>query len=61
MARNKELVAVKGYVDATNSFGAQIRSEFVVEFKVIDLTTFSYETIYINIDGESIGEYIDLK
>lgn len=61
MARNGEYVAVKGYVDATNSFGAQIRSEFIVEFKVIDLDSFSYETIFINIDGSKTGEYIDLK
>ena len=61
MARNGEYVAVKGYVDATNSFGAQIRSEFIVEFKVIDLDSFSYETIFIKIDGSKTGEYIDLK
>lgn len=61
IARNGDLVAVKGYVDATNSFNAKIRNKFVVEFKVIDLSSFSYETVYINIDGNSSGKYIDLK
>lgn len=61
MARNNPYVAVKGYVDATNSFGAVVRSNFVVEFEVIDLKNFSYNTIYVNIDGESSGKYIDLK
>lgn len=61
MAKKGDYVAVKGYVDAINSFNAQVRSQFVVEFKIIDLSTFSYETVYLNIDGESVGEYIDLK
>ncbi len=61
MGRNKEYVAVQGYVDATNSFGAQLRSKFVVEFKVIDLSVFSYEVVYINIDGQTSGEYVDIK
>lgn len=61
MARKGDLVAVKGYVDATNSFNAKIRNDFVVEFKVIDLASFSYETVYININGDSSGTYIDLK
>jgi hypothetical protein len=61
MARKGDLVAVKGYVDATNSFNAKVRNDFVVEFKVIDLASFSYETVYININGDSSGTYIDLK
>lgn len=60
MVRNKDYVAVQGYVDASNSFGAQIRTEFIVEFKVLDLTNFSYETVYINLDGETAGTYVDL-
>lgn len=60
MSRNNEYVAVKGYVDATNSFNAVIRNDFVVEFKVIDLSSFSYETIYINLNGDTAGTYIEL-
>ena len=61
MQRNKEYVVVQGYVDSQNSFGAMIRSDFTVEFKVNDIKSFDYETIYINIDGESSGEYKDLN
>lgn len=61
MQRNKKLVAVKGYVDSQNSFGAMIRSEYLVEFKVIDIDSFNYELIYINIDGEESGEFKKLN
>jgi len=60
MQRNRDLIAVKSYVDAQNSFGADIRSEFLVEFQVIDIDTYTYNVIYINIDGETYGEFIDL-
>lgn len=60
MQRNGDLVAVQSYVDAQNSFGAEIRSEFLVEFQVIDIDTYTYLPIYINIDGETSGEFIDL-
>ena len=61
MGRNKDYVVVQGYVDATNSFGAQVRSEFIVEFIVIDLSNYSYEPVYINIDGQTSGEYVDIN
>lgn len=60
MQRNKDMVIVQSYVDAQNSFGAVIRSQWQVEFKVIDLDSFSYEIIYINIDGTTAGEFIKL-
>ena len=60
MQRNKDMVIVQSYVDAQNSFGAIIRSQWQVEFKVIDLDSFSYEIIYINIDGTTAGEFIKL-
>lgn len=60
-AKNGDIVAVQGYVDAMNSFGAQIRSQWTVEFRVVDLSAFSYETLYINIDGQSSGTYIELN
>lgn len=61
MARNEDVIAVQSYVDAQNSFGALTRSNYLVEFKIIDLDSYSYETIYLNIDGSESGEYIDLK
>ena len=60
MQRNKDMVIVQSYVDAQNSFGSTIRSQWQVEFKVIDLDSFSYEIIYINIDGTIVGEFIKL-
>lgn len=59
MERNGGLVAVQSYVDATNSFGAKVRSKWTVEFVVYDLNSFSYDPIYISIDGNSSGEYIN--
>lgn len=53
------LVAIQGYVDAVNSFNAEIRSDFLVQFYVYDLKNFSYETTYIQIDGETTGTFIE--
>lgn len=59
--KNGDVIAVQGYVDAMNSFGAQIRSQWTVEFKVTDMESYSYETIYVNIDGESYGTYVEMN
>lgn len=61
MQRNGDMVAVQSYVDSQNSFGAMVRSKWTVEFLVIDMDSFSYQTIYINIDGKTSGEFIDLN
>lgn len=58
--RNGALVVVQSYVDAKNSFNAMARSSWTVEFMVYDLNTYSYDTLYIEIDGEKSGEYIKL-
>lgn len=60
MARNKDIVAVQSYVDSQNSFGAMVRSEWTVQFRVLNISTYSYEIIYANIDGSIYGEYIDM-
>lgn len=57
--RNGSLVAVKSYVDATNSFGAKVRTNWTVQFVVYDMENFSYEAVYINMDGQKSGEFID--
>lgn len=61
MQKNGDLVAVKGYVDAINSLGAQLRNDFLVEFRIIDLDSYSYEMVHININGDVSGEFIDLN
>ena len=58
--RNGTLVVVQSYVDAKNSFNATVRSNWTVEFMVYDLNTYSYDALYIEIDGEKSGEYIKL-
>lgn len=58
--RNGALVVVQSYVDAKNSFNAMVRSNWTVEFMVYDLSAYSYDALYIEIDGEKSGEYIKL-
>ena len=60
MQKDGDIVAVQSYVDAQNSFGTNVRSEWVVQFKVIDLDLYSYELVYLNIDGEISGEFINM-
>lgn len=61
MQRNGNMVAVQSYVDAKNDFGAKVRSDWIVEFEVIDIKTYSYNLIYANIDGQEYGEFIELE
>lgn len=58
--KKENLVAIKGYVDAENSFGVDIRSNYIVQFYVHDLENLIYETTYIEIDGEKMGEFIQM-
>ena len=61
MKRNKDMIIVQSYVDAQNSFGAIVRNQWTVEFRILNIDSFSYEIIYINIDGNTVGEYIELN
>ncbi len=61
MGKKDDIVLVHGYVDAKNSFNAEIRNNWTVEFKVTDLKTYSYQVLYIDIDGNTSGTYVDLK
>lgn len=58
--KNGDIVAVQSYVDAKNSFNAKIRSKWTVQFQVIDMDSYSYNLLYINIDGESSGSFVDM-
>ena len=60
MERKGHLVVVQSYVYSTNSFGAEIRSDFTVEMLVYDTENFIYDVVYLNIDGETSGEYVSL-
>lgn len=61
MQRNGDIVAVQSYVDAKNDFNAKVRTNWIVEFRAIDMDTYSYEFIYINIGGEELGTFMELK
>lgn len=58
--RNGALVVVQSYVDAKNSFNAKVRSNWTAEFMVYDLESYSYEPVFVEIDGQKSGEYINL-
>jgi hypothetical protein len=60
MQRNGDLVAVQGYFDAQNTYGALVRSKYLIEISVTDLDENIYEPVYINIDGEITGKWVDL-
>ena len=60
MERKGHLVVVQSYVYSTNSFGAEIKSDFTVEMLVYDTDNFIYDVVYLNIDGETTGEYVSL-
>lgn len=62
MSKNGNIIAVQSYVDAENSFGATIRSKWTVQFELIDISTYSYNPLYVNVDGEILyGEWIDME
>lgn len=60
MERKGHLVVVQSYVYSTNSFGAEVKSDFTVEMLVYDTDNFIYDVVYLNIDGETNGEYVSL-
>ena len=51
---------VQGTVESQNIFGVMIKSNWLVEYQVINLDTFSYVPLYVNFDGEQARQYIDL-
>lgn len=56
MAKNNNLVTVKSYVDAQNSFGAMIRSEFIIQAQMQD--DGSGKASYIQFEGKVVsGKY----
>ena len=57
--KKDNLIAIKGYVSAKNSFNAVVKSEYIIQFVVNDLEHFDYVVNYIEIDGEKQGEFIE--
>lgn len=60
MKKSGDLVVVQSYVDAQNSLGAMMRTNYTVEFRVVDIDSFLYELVYANIDGNATGTYIEI-
>lgn len=59
MSKNGDMITVQGYVDCKNHFNVTVRSNYTVQFNVINMDSYSYEPLYINIDGDTAGEYTD--
>lgn len=57
--KKDNLIAIKGYVSAKNSFNAVVNSEYIIQFLVNDLDNWDYVVNYIEIDGEKQGEFIE--
>lgn len=60
MKKSGDLVVVQSYVDAQNGLGAMMRTNYTVEFRVVDIDSFLYELVYANIDGNATGTYIEI-
>lgn len=63
MQRYGDIVAVSGYVDSQNSFGAMIRSEWVVQFETdhSNMNSYAYQLLYVRIADQETGEFIPLE
>ena len=57
----KNLIAIKGYVAAENSFNAKVKTPYIVEFYVTSYDNYTYEVQYIEIDGNKSGEFIEIE
>lgn len=60
-AKTGDVITVQSYVDAKNALNATVRSNWTVQFIPIDSDTYTYDTTYINIDGESSGTYTEIE
>ena len=58
MQRNGDLAAVQGYVTSQNSFGSMIKSEYLVQFYLLDPESWTYEITYIRIDDQEEGKFV---
>jgi hypothetical protein len=61
MQRKGKYVGVKSYFDAQNTYGVLVRSKYTIEFSVKDLKANIYKPVYINIDDEIRGKWVDLN
>ena len=60
VVKNGDLFGVMGDVTAKNSFGGKEAMQFLVEFNLTDAENYRYDIQYVQIGGETSGEYITL-
>lgn len=60
-SKNGNMVSVQGYVDAQNSFGAEIRSQWTVQYEITDFDNLLCNPLYVNIDETEVGTYTNLE
>lgn len=56
----EEYVLIKSWVEIQNNLGVYEKYDYIVEFIPTDLDNFQYDVVYVNIDGEVIGEMVDV-
>lgn len=63
MQRYGDIVAVSGYVDSQNSFGAMIRTEWIVQFRTDhnNLNSYAYQVLYVRLGDQEAGEFIEFE
>lgn len=57
MQKDGKLIAVQSYVDATNGYGATVRTKWTVQFVVTDIDSFSYDLKYVKVGDDSYGTF----
>ena len=61
MQKKDEIVGVSSYVDAMNAFGVSIRTKWIVEFEPLNMSEYTYKILYIRIEDQEVGTFIDLS
>ncbi len=59
--KNGNLIGAQSYVEGKNDFGATVRSDFLVEFYLLDEDTNSYDLQFIHLGDFSEGELIPIS
>lgn len=61
IAKDGDLIAVKSYVDVKNYYGTKVRIDWIVQYTVTDIDSYSCYPNYVKIGDDSAGEYIKMK
>lgn len=61
IAKDGDLVVVKSYVDVKNYYGTKVRIDWIVQYTVTDIDSYTCNPNYVKIGDDSAGEYIKMK